>query len=78
MKKKLIKGLWAISYLRNYRYLCCMNNISLQSTTQMNGKTALRSWDIAYDAMSDYGVQILSEVLCVYATAVERPVCRLV
>jgi hypothetical protein len=55
-----------------------MNNISLQPATQMNGKTALRSWDIAYDAMSDYGVQILSEVLCVYATAVERPVCRLV
>lgn len=55
-----------------------MNNISLQPATQMNGKTALRSWDIAYDAMSDHGVQILSEVLCVYTAAVERSVCRMV
>ena len=78
MKKKLIKGLWAISYLRNYRYLCCMNKISLQINTQKNRRSALPSSNIAYDAMSDHGMQALSEVLCVYATAVERPVCRLV
>ena len=55
-----------------------MNNISLQSNTQMAKNTALCGWGIAHDAMSDHGAQLQFEVLCAYATAIERPKCSMV
>ena len=36
----------------------------------------LRHWNIAHDAMTDHGMQKLSEALCAYATAIVGPMCR--
>lgn len=66
----------AISYLRNYRYLCCMNNITLQSNTQMMQIRGMYGWNIAHDAMLKQGKCQLSEALCAYCELSKRLVCR--
>ena len=70
--KKLINTLWAISYLRNYYYLCCMNIITLYPNTSTMKIRSMYGSKIAHDALQMPGMQSLSEVMCACGVDVER------
>ena len=70
--KKLINALWAISYLRNFCYLCCMNIITLYSTASTMKIRSMYGSKIAHDALQSQGMQSQAQVLCAYGVGVKR------
>ena len=70
--KKLINALEAISYLRNYYYLCCMNIITLYPNTSTLKIRSMYGSNIAHDALQKQGMQSPLQVMCACGVAVER------
>lgn len=59
VKKKLINEHIPIFNLRIYRYLCCMDNISLQPDmlVALSVQRGLLGWCVAHDATTIHGIQ---------------------
>jgi hypothetical protein len=58
----LIKELTTISFMRNFCYLCCMINITIQPNTPMAQIRGMYGWNIAHGAMLNQVVQQCADV----------------